>query len=295
MEKIIVTGANGFIGRYVVGKLMLEGYSIYAMDRSDNESHDSMVTHIKADLSKSENALNVAKDIGAADVLVHLAADITIPGDSRTIGNNISGMITAIDIAINTGVRHFVYLSSVPVIGEIVYTPIEERHPVHPRTPYHWSKLLGEWMLEEVCDLYETISMIRIPSPIGRGMRTNVFLPFMLQRMMCGNDVEIYGEGKRIQNYIDVRDIAEAILRVIKNKPQGLFLISGERSISNLELAKLCKQITHSSSRIVKGRHADPEESEQWILSCKKAAKGFGYAPVYDLETTIQWICEGSV
>lgn len=293
MKKIIVTGTNGFIGRYAADRLVSEDCEIYAIDRSDRQFTDQRISYIQADLSKCESVSDVTKKINGADAMVHLAADITVPGNAVTIGNNISGMITAIEIARKTGVRHFVYLSSIPVIGDITYVPIDEKHPEHPKSAYHWSKLLGERILEEYHDAFETISVLRIPSPIGRGMRENVFLPFMLKKMICGDEVELYGSGKRIQNYIDVRDIAEAISCVIKSKAQGLYLIAGEKSVSNSELAELCRQITHSSSSIVKGKHTDTEESEQWIISCKKAASEFGYSPRYDLETTIRWICGG--
>lgn len=292
MKTIIVTGANGFIGRYAVNRLILEKYKVYTIDRNDRKFGAPEVTHIKAELSNSENVPDVIEKIGAADIMIHLAADIAVPGDSITIGNNISGLINTIAIAQKSRVRHFIYLSSIPLIGKISYIPIDEKHPVHPRSSYHWSKWLGEKMLEDCCDIFETISKIRIPSPIGAGMRDNVFLPSLLKKMIRGDDVEIYGSGKRIQNYIDVRDIAEALLGVIKNKSQGLYLIAGERSISNWDLAKLCKQTICSSSKIIKGAHIDPEESEQWIISYKKAMSEFDYSPQYDLKTSIRWIYE---
>ena len=124
-------------------------------------------------------------------------------------------------------------------------------------------------------------------------MRTNVFLPLVLKKMLKGDEVEIYGEGKRIQNYIDVRDIAEAISNIIENKSQGLYLIAGAKSISNADLVELCKKITRSSSKIIKGMHVDTEESDQWIISYRKAMTAFGYSPQYNLESTIRWICEG--
>ncbi len=295
MEHIIVTGANGFIGKYVTERLLEAGYFIFALDCRDYRWNNDSLIPVVSKISSGSEVHICSQNIGHADVMVHLAADITVPGNISTIGNNIDGLYGAIEIAIKTGVKHFIFLSSIPVIGDILYTPIDESHPVKPKTPYHWSKYLGEKMLEKYVDMFETFSIIRIPSPIGIGMRDNVFLSMMLNRMRKGDDIEVYGDGKRIQNYIDVRDIAEAILKVIQYRPQGLFLIAGRESVSNLQLAELCKDITKSNSLIHLGVHEDLSETERWIVSCQKAEKMFNYEPMYDIKFSVRWIVQNLI
>ncbi len=292
MDRVIITGANGFIGKYVTGGLQKEGYDLFLIVRHACESSDKKTKQIVTNLASGNVANYCVSLVENADTMIHLAADITVPGNAVTVGNNIDGMLAALEIARKTGVRHFIYLSSIPVIGRIMSTPIDEQHMVIPRTPYHWSKLLGEHMLDAYRDLFNTVTVLRIPSPIGVGMKKHNFLSYILKQMKNNADIEIYGDGKRVQNYIDVRDIADAILRVMKTKVDGIFLIAGERSISNSELVDICKEATDSTSRIIKGRFPDSQEEEKWIISTKKAEAAFGFKARYDIKETVRWIVE---
>ena len=145
-------------------------------------------------------------------------------------------------------------------------------------------------MLDKYHEFFNSSVVIRIPSPIGVGMRKNVFLSILINKMFKNEDVEIYGDGSRIQSYIDVRDISIAIIKAIESESNGLFLIAGKKAISNMQLAELCKNILKSKSKILTNIHEDLNESERWIISYKKAEKTFGYQPSLDIEDTIRWI-----
>ena len=290
MKHIILTGANGFVGRYVLKRLYDEGYSIMTITRQSFCCEVENIRHIYVDLFQDESVNDCLPLINQADVLVHLAADTCVPGDGNTIGNNIKIMQSVLEIAMAAKVKQFIYLSSIPVIGNIKYLPIDENHPVCPKTSYHWSKFLCEKMLEQYKEKFQSTTVIRIPSPIGVGMKRNVFLSVLVDRFKNNEDVEIYGKGARVQNYIDVRDISGAILKAIESEPNGVFLVGGERAISNLELARLIKRISGSASKIHTGIYEDSEESDKWIISCDKANRIFGYTATYHIEDTINWI-----
>jgi len=290
MERIIVTGANGFIGRYVTECLLNNSYFVFAIDCSSHQWDSENIEQIVSRISSGKTINYCSEKVGQAEIMIHLAADITVPGDSLTLGNNLDGMFAALEIARRVKVKQFILLSSVPVIGEIQYTPIDEVHPVRPKTPYHWSKYLCEQMLGNYGEIFETITIIRIPSPIGVGMRKNVFLSVLLDKMQRNEDVNIYGSGNRVQSYIDVRDLSVAIHKAIEAKANGLFLISGKEAISNRQLAELCKDLIKGKSNLLYNRQKDPSESEKWIISHKKAEDIFGYQPLFDIEDTIRWI-----
>ena len=290
MGRVVITGANGFIGRYVTDGFLYAGYSVFAIDCCSHGWQSDSVEQIITKISSGASVKDCIEKIKSADVIVHLAADITVPGDAMTVGNNIDGMFAALEIARQTNVKQFILLSSIPVIGETQYTPIDELHPILPKTPYHWSKYLCEQMLDKYHDVFHSSAVIRIPSPVGLGMRNNVFLSILINRMLKNEDVEIYGAGSRIQSYIDVRDISIAIIKAIESESNGLFLIAGKKAISNMQLAELCKNILKSKSKILTNIHEDLNESERWIISYKKAEKTFGYQPSLDIEDTIRWI-----
>lgn len=295
MERVVVTGAGGFIGGYVVKKLIDEGYFVVAIDRGETIRSKTNVQNVISDLSSCTDVELLAKTVGEVSVFVHLAADITVPGDEKTVENNTESMVAAIKLAEKVRAKHFVFLSSIPVIGEIRQTPILENHPVNPKTPYHWSKLFGERILESGLSSIRSYTIVRIPSPIGIGMRSNVFVSVIIRKMLANETVEVFGNGERIQSYIDVRDLAEAIRQIVEKRPQGLFLIAGIPGISNREMVELCKKITGSKTEIICGLHEDKEEYQKWIVSCKKANDTFGFSPKYSAEETLRWIVEGLI
>lgn len=290
MEKVIVTGGSGFVGRYFVSRLITEKYSVVMLSRKDVDGIDKNVCLINVDLSDDVSVNNCLSHIPKADVFVHLAADISVPGDTNTIGNNIKGMQSAMRIASHAGVKRFIYISSIPVIGDIKYTPIDEKHPVNPQTSYHWSKYLCEIMLEHNNEAIGSTVVLRLPSPVGVGMNDNTFLSILIDRFIKDKDVEIYGNGDRVQNYIDVRDVSDAIIKAIRSKNTGKFLVAGMKSVSNYDLALIVKKITNSSSKVITGLHEDCEESNKWIIDTTQAYEMLGFKPQYSIEDSILWI-----
>ncbi len=294
-NRIIISGATGFVGRYTLERFLKRNYNVFAISRSETECRKDGVNWIVGDLSEQKNIPLIANQIERASSMIHLAADISVPGDSGTMANNIGGTYTSLEIARMAGVKHFIYLSSIPVIGKAVSTPIDESHPVFPQTPYHWSKYLGEKMVEQYRECFDTICILRIPSPIGVGMRKNVFLCSVMKKLINNEDVEVYGTGKRKQNYLDVRDIADAIVQVAEKEIDGMYLLGGEQSISNKELVELCREITGSKSKISYNIHPDAQENDCWIISYDKAREDFDFSPRYGFPESCRWIYEAMV
>lgn len=134
------------------------------------------------------------------------------------------------------------------------------------------------------------VVILRIASPVGIGMNSRNYLSYLLEKCEKNEQVELYGTGKRSQNYIDVRDIAEAVLCSLSAAASGIFLIAGKDTVTNRKLAFLCRKIMGSSSEIIWGKREDLEEEDQWRLSSEKARRLLGYMPAYALEDTIRWI-----
>lgn len=246
---------------------------------------------LTADLAEEGVVDRVTEAVKECEAVVHLAANLSMAPDEKVLRDNCDGTLHMVQIANRLHVRTFLYLSSVPVIGKPVHTPIREDHPVSPRTLYHMSKLMGEFIVKELCNQEMNRLILRIASPVGVGMSRKNYLSFLLDRFLREEPVELYGAGKRIQNYLDVRDIAEALRCALKKSVSDTMVLSGT-SISNRDLAILCKKMTGSSSEIIRGKHPDPEENDQWILDAGRARNILGFLPQYSLEETIRWICE---
>ena len=290
MSKILVTGAAGFIGTYVTERLLAQGYDVIALTNSKNlDVQSERLTVIEADICDEDLAKKVFGATGQCQTVVHLAADIRVPGDGRTIEVNCLGTYYVTELANELGADKLIYLSSVPVIGKPIDVPITEDHPAHPETLYHITKLIGEGIVNQVAAPGMKKLMLRIPSPIGRGMRQNVFLHRMLEQCRKGQDILLYGAGGRVQNYVDVRDVAEAVSLSAARDAEGVFLIGGE-SVSNLQLAEKCIACTKAGVQIRFAGVEDTAETECWELSGEKARTVLGYVPGHTLDDTIGWI-----
>lgn len=288
-KKIFVTGATGFIGRYVTKELVARGYKVIGLTRRGGEVSGKNVEYLQADLD-CPDIVSRLKEMGDnIFAVLHLAADIHIPGDRTTLMTNIMGTYNIMNAAQELEIQRGVFLSSVPVIGYPKKNPIDESHPVTPLTQYHMSKYTGEQMAEILNYKGASWITIRIPSPIGRGMKES-FFSIILDKLLRNEPVEIFGLGTRQQSYVDVRDVARGMVDAMESSYVGLLLLSGTHPVSDLSLAYELKDMVNSCSHIVYNQRVNPDDGVCWNVSHQKAHDVMGYRPRYNIEDTVKWM-----
>lgn len=282
--KILITGINGFIGRYTANAFLSFGASVTGIDRQIS-CHRDDIPYIQADLTRSEEVKSCAAAKGL-NCVIHLAASLEMDAVSTLSVNTLSTYHT-LQLALQTGCRHFLHLSSIPVVGaRQSIEPVDETTPCNPRTLYHVSKYAAEQlvMLPEFGEMRRY--NLRIASPIGPGM-PKTFLKIMLEAAKAGRALTLYGTGSRVQNYIDVRDIAAALVQVVQAEPpEGCYLLGGT-SCSNREAARLCIAAANQKAELVFTGEPDPFECERWFVDDTKAREAFGYRPKYTLKRSL--------
>lgn len=288
MEKILITGVNGQIGRAIV-ELLVKEYEVIGTSIEKDNQTGSDIQYIQSDITDKNTLLELPKDI---DAIVHCAAIISNDGLSNLlIDSNCKGVQNVADYALQTSCKEFVYFSSLPIIGKPRENPITEEHPVNnPPTVYHATKYFGELILKKLLNEI-SLSIFRIPSPIGKNTPANKIIPVFVKTAIENKDYTLLGSGGRIQNYIDVRDIARAVKCAIEKRGDGVFNIGSTRSYSNKEVAELCIKLFHSSS-VIKYQGIDKEEDFKWFVSVEKARKNLGFEAKYSLEETLKLIGE---
>ena len=108
-----------------------------------------------------------------------------------------------------------------------------------------------------------------------------------VEKSLRNEDIVLLGKGKRVQNYIDVFDIARAIECAIEaDNPNGVYNIASPKSISNIELVELCKFLLKSDSKIL-FNGVDKEEDNKWIVDTSKAEKELGFIAKKSIEESI--------
>ncbi|GHU72382.1 UDP-glucose 4-epimerase [Spirochaetia bacterium] len=288
-KHVVVTGGYGLIGSAIADIFNSAGCKVTIINRNINNESKNKYNFVKADISNEDSVNNVVQEIKTCDVLVHAAASLY--QDMSAITSNIHGSWNIFNAALKIKCRNVIYISSIPVIGKPETIPIDENHAVSPKTLYHLTKYTGEQILN-LPDFHELGSIIlRIPAPLGPKISPKKIVPVVIDACLQNNPVKLIGKGGRIQNYINVRDIAQSVLLATeyleKQVCKGeMFLIAGH-SISNIELAKTCISLLGSSSEIIFDEKLDPEEEYRWIINGEKAKEMLGFQPKISIEESI--------
>ena len=287
--KCLITGINGVVGSNIASALR-EVYGWEVIGLGSSQKIDNY--YFRADLTHENDVIRVSEEINFCDIVIHCAAIIDFKCEPANLFKmNIIGSINALKIAKNVGAKSFINISSIPVIGRILKTPITESHICAPNTGYHLSKLQAE----QVIDFYSGSEIravsLRIPSPVGLGMPPRSFLPIILGQAIRNEDIKIVGDKRRRQNFLDLRDLVRAIVNLSeKNHVRGMYNIAAQKTISNLDLALAILKQSNSKSKLLDLTEESSGYFEDWDVDCIKAYKDFGYAPKYEIFDSIDWI-----
>ena len=282
MKKVLITGVNGLIGS-AIAEYLISDYEVIGTSIEDANGTGWCIQCIQSDVTKKESLDKLPVSV---DVIVHCAAIITSDDFSNILLNaNCIGVQNIASYSSKADCSQFIYFSSLPIIGKPMNIPIKEDHPIDPPTVYHLTKYFGELVLKKLLP-EKNLVIFRIPSPIGRKTAPNKIVPVFVKNAINNIDYTLLGNGGRIQNYIDVRDIARATRCSIERNACGTYNIASEKSYSNKELAELCISLFNSQSSIFY-QGVDKEEDYQWIVSTEKAKKELGFIAKYSLADTI--------
>lgn len=231
-RKILVTGANGFLAR-AVAAMLPEGWDAVALLRSSGQGTPSGFSTSGASVQDLQHR------VPALDCVLHLAAcipaqpDLPDPELRRVNIDLVSRLVEAYP-----GARH-VHASSVSVYGLPKALPLTASSGFRQPSRYGLSKLAGECIVRQL----PRHAVIRFSSIIGQGMRAGSFIPAAIAAAKAGT-IQLRGDGRRLQNYIDVRDAARMCLRAIERDDCFVTLGIGPASHSNLEVAQLLCSLT---------------------------------------------------
>ena len=232
MNRVIITGGNGFIGRHVVKKLLsckpdsvvLVSNTSNMNDKflADRKLQDMPLTYYSADIRDSKAISQIFLD-ERPDTCIHLAAKISvadsIKNPDETMDINVKGTLNVLEACHNSQVSNFVFASSAAVYGDVRELPISENHGLNPLSPYGTSKMLAEqhvFNYNKLKKIQNTISL-RIFNVYGNGQVSgkDVVTKFA-RRLSQGLPPVIYGNGEHTRDFISIDDVADSILLSIR-------------------------------------------------------------------------------
>lgn len=294
---VLVTGATGFIGRYLVAELLKENYEVGIIQHKTpiptSWLSNNNVKVFKVDIAKEAHFSIITKDIDI-EAIFHLASYIPAVDNAsyfkKCIEVNCIGTHNLLRFGVVRKVKRVINSSSVAVYGETTIHPskLREEHTLHPLTFYGMSKLMGELL----CDKYirhfnMNIISFRYSSVYGLGQNTSTVLPIFIDRCIRDQNLVIFGRGVKVQDFVYIKDVVSANLCALKYGGTGVYNIASGTGTNVVKLAKTIVKVFNSKSKIVFDE-TKPEDESQIIMDMSKAYKDLGYRPRYDLESGLE-------
>ena len=222
MPKALVTGGAGFIGSNLTEELVKRGFEITVLDDLSGGFTDNVV----GAATFVQGSINDVKFVDAMfertgfDYVFHLAA-YAAEGLSHFIKrynyqNNLIGSVNLINAAVNTGVKCFVFTSSIAVYGASVELPMTEETPAHPEDSYGIAKLAVEQELKICKEMFDLDYIIFRPHNVY-GERQNIgdkyrnVVGIFMNQILQGQPMTIFGDGSQSRAFSYIGDVAPVI------------------------------------------------------------------------------------
>ena len=287
-KRVLVTGADGFMGSHLTDRLISEGAKVSIFVRGNSVS--GTFTYTLRNIAHQEKKLDdiLTGDIASGDsiglitnnrpdVIFHLAADAYVPNSfdhpREVMESNLWGTMNVLHAVFQLKkLQRIVCTSSSEIYGTAQYAPIDEDHPLNPSSPYAASKVAADRTAYSYYNTYHLpISIIRPFNTFGPRHTYDV-IPKFINLALEGRPITIHGTGLQSRDFTYVDDMVEAFL-VMGRHPKAIgkavnFGTGKDYSIK--KTATLVKSLSGSSSKIV---YVKERTSEVQRLIC-----GFGLA-----------------
>lgn len=277
--RVLVTGAAGFIGRWVVGELLAQDHEVVPIDNlavGDVAALDEFVGRpglLPFEEGDVRDAAACRRWMRRVDAVAHLAASISvqesIDDPATTFENDVIGTFNVLEAARETGSR-VLFMSTCMVYDRAGPEGIAERHPTKPASPYAASKLSGEALTLSYHYAYGLPTTVVRPfntyGPFQRSVGEGGVVAIFTRRSLLGQDLRIFGDGTQTRDLLYVEDCARFVVAALSaDQAVGRVLNAGTgRDVSVNDLAAL---IEPDESRIVHVPHIHPQ-SEIAVLRC---------------------------
>ena len=308
-KRVLVTGAEGFIGSHLVEHLLCAGAQVRALVQynsfnfwgwlEDIRSLDQIEV-ITGDIRDSHFCTGLLRNI---DVVFHLAALIPIPYSYRApdsyIDTNVRGTLNLCQAAIANAVGKFVHTSTSEVYGTAKYVPIDEEHPLQAQSPYSASKIGADAIATSFyCSFQLPVLIARPFNSYGARQSARAVIPTIISQIAAGaNEIKL-GDVSTTRDFTFVDDTCRGLLAVagLDGGFGEVFHIGSDQEISIADLFTLIAEGMNSKARIATDpNRVRPKQSEVLRLRCnnQKLRNASGFQPsvsLHDgLKRTISW------
>ncbi len=311
-NKVLVTGADGFIGSHLTELLVKEGYDVRAFVYYNSFNNWGWLDFIDSEVKKhieiftgdirDPNGVRVAMQ--NIDVVYHLAALIAIPFSYHSpdsyVDTNIKGTLNILQAARETEASKVLITSTSEVYGTAQYVPIDEKHPYQGQSPYSATKIGADRLAESFYRSFNMpISIVRPFNTYGPRQSARAVIPTIITQLLAGKTEIKLGSLTPTRDFNYVKDTARGFLEIAKSdKTIGEEInIATNVEISIGELAnELISQINPNAQIVCEEQRMRPDKSEvNRLLGCnKKIHELTQWKAEYNLQRgifeTVEWI-----
>lgn len=220
--KILVTGADGFIGSHLTDLLLSEGYHVRALSQYNSfnnwgwlegNKHKNLEV-VSGDVRDAAFCRHIAKD---CDTIFHLAALIAIPysyvAPESYVDTNIKGTLNMCQAAMDCGARRIIVTSTSEVYGTAQYVPIDERHPRQPQSPYSATKIGADAIALSFFNAFNLPVVIARPfNTYGPRQSARAIIPTIISQIAAGKRQIMVGDLTPTRDFNFVKDTCRGFL-----------------------------------------------------------------------------------
>lgn len=317
-KKILITGADGFIGSHLTEELVRRGASVSAFVLYNSLNTSGWLDFISNEIRKEirmisgdiRDSYRVKEAMKGIDVVFHLAALIAIPysyeSPSSYIETNITGTLNVLQAARQWELARVIQTSTSEVYGSARFVPIPEDHPLRGQSPYAASKIGADQLALSFHDSFSTpVAVIRPFNTYGPRQSARAVIPSIITQIAQGSQKINLGALSPTRDFNFVKDTVRGFLQVaeadnaigeVVNIGSGFEISIGETAEMIGKIMGVPVEILSDSARF------RPEKSEVTRLyaDISKAVRLFGWKPEYrgregfcrGLEETVHWFTD---
>ena len=318
MKKILVTGADGFIGSHLVEELLIKGYEVRAFSQYNSFNNWGWLEDIDKSILASVDVVCgdirdpffVKSAMKDCDAVINLAALIAIPfsylAPQSYIETNVIGAVNVAEAAKDLNVERVIQTSTSEVYGSAIFVPITEDHPLQGQSPYSASKISADQMALSYYHSFGTpISIIRPFNTYGPRQSARAVIPTIVSQILSGQTSIKLGAVSPTRDFNYVKDTVLGFIACLESSQAigETINIGSGFEISVFDTVSLIAKLMEQDIEILSDeKRLRPAGSEvERLCACnKKAKKLLGWEPqtlglaglTAGLSKTIEWFSD---
>jgi len=305
MSKVLITGADGFIGSHLTEELIRRGHSVKAFVYYNSFNSwgwldtlpKEILNEIDVFTGDIRDPYGVRESMKGIDEVFHLAALIAIPFSYHSpdmyVDTNIKGTLNVLQAARDFEMSRVLITSTSEVYGTAKYVPIDENHPYQGQSPYSATKIGADRLAESFYRSFSMpITIVRPFNTYGPRQSARAVIPTIITQLLSGIEEIKLGSLLPTRDFNFVKDTANGFIEIAKsNNTIGEEInIATQKEISIGQLAEeLIKQINPKAKIICDEKRLRPEKSEvnRLLGSNEKILRLTNWVPNYTFEEGI--------